>query len=88
MCVVALLEVRLVAQRTGHEKKENLPKWIPNDQESNINLFGIFEDIVAAGLDEFAVCNNHRTAIVSFLLIYQTQSVIRPWHQLEITITH
>jgi hypothetical protein len=45
-----------------------VPEWISHHEERDIDLVGIFEDIVARRLDHFAVCYDDFPTIESFLL--------------------
>jgi hypothetical protein len=55
--------------RSGIEiLKKGIPEWISYYEERNIDLVGIFEDVVAGRLDHFTVCYDNFTAIESLLL--------------------
>lgn len=47
---------------------EDIPEWVADDEEGYVEVLCIFQDIVAAGLDELAVRNDDFSAIVGFLL--------------------
>lgn len=45
-----------------------LPKWIPDNEKGNIDFVCVFQNVVAGGLDHFAVGDDDGTAIKCFLL--------------------
>jgi hypothetical protein len=48
--------------------EKGIPEWISYYKECDIDLVGIFENVVAGRLDHFTVCYDDFSAIESFLL--------------------
>jgi hypothetical protein len=45
-----------------------VPEWISHYKEGDVDLIGVFQDVVAGGFDHFAVGDGNGTAIEGFLL--------------------
>jgi hypothetical protein len=63
--------ILLLARHTAGPWISVVPKWIPNDQECNVNIICTTQDLLARGLDHFTVCDDDGAAIESFLLVIQ-----------------
>ena len=68
VCVVALQSVLAFIGFNANVKEVCAPEWVSYDEECDVDFVGIFEDVVAGGLDHLAVGYDNFAAIKGFLL--------------------